>query len=367
MSGSLTTDKITWIERTFGLKLPMGPPPGDRPAAPGGKAPTGASDPSSSDVRAAMMTTAQDLLKDLGETVEFDDHPDAGVPTDAGPAKPGPDAAKLDADAKKIVAAMQDWKDRQAKITITYEMSSVLKPFQKAIENFAAALKTSVKKNDATDALNAMPAVETALKALEAEAARRAKDLPKKQKAATDAADKIDKMSDADIGKMKAEDKAALLREMLGAGKPTGKVRDAQKKLYADTDIDPDFRKDDEARQDKVAADLKNDKELATARGGWDTLDMEGLRKNLGKVVAAQSKEYGIAPPPIIFFPDEEEGISKAAGKVLGYFKESDGKFTSISTRPPASRISRSQSMSCCMKTPTTTRRSWQKWSRPRR
>jgi len=81
-------------------------------------------------------------------------------------------------------------------------------------------------------------------------------DLPKKQKVATDAGDKVDKLSDADVAKLKPEDKAKLVKAMLGAGKPTGKLRDAQKKIYRNTDVDPDYRKDDQARQDKVTAAL---------------------------------------------------------------------------------------------------------------
>jgi hypothetical protein len=303
---TLTTEQVAWIQNVLGM---------DISSAAGAAGLADAGQPALAGVFDSLQVSIQGLLVSPGEGLQFDVKPDGGAPP--------PDPKKLEADAKKVLAAMQDWKDRVAKITMTYEMTKLAEAHDKAVKDFLAKLKDGVAKNDLADAIKAMAGVEKALKALEATA----KDLPKKQKAATDASDKIDKMSEADVAKLKPEDKAKLVKTMLAAGKPTGKVRDAQKKIY-NTDLDPDFRKDDEARQDKMVADLKGDKELAEARGKWSELykDKEALRKALGRVVAAQSKEYGISPPAIVFFPDEEPAVTKANGVVLGFFNPADGK-----------------------------------------
>jgi hypothetical protein len=297
---SSTTEKIAWL-RKLGVDLP---------------APdlTDGGGPATTDFVESLHASAEGLLAGLDGGINFDLKP-SGSPSDA---------KKLEADAKKIEAAANDWKDRLAKITLTYETAATAEAYNKAAKAFVTALQAGVAKKDLADAVKAMAGVEKALKALEART--KALDLPKKQKDATDTGDKIDKMSDADVAKLKPEDKAKLVKAMLGAGKPTGKVRDAQKKIYRNTDVDADYRKDDEARQDKVTAALKGDKDLAEARGKWDKLDKEGLRKALGKIVAVQSKAYGISPPSIVFFPDEEPAVTKGAGVVLGYFNPADGK-----------------------------------------
>jgi hypothetical protein len=314
MGGSLAAEKIAWVQRALGVSIPQGMPEGT-PAR-----------------RDSAYGTLGDMLSASGVTLGFDagadggapgGPPDAGVPTPDGgtPDAPPPDPNKQEEDAKKVLAAMQDWKNREARITITYEMDPLLKTYKNALKAFNDAVKLSSQKNDSSFALNAMGGVETALAAMETVA----KELPKKQKAATDAGDRLDRMSDDAIAKMKPEDKAALVKQMLGAGKPSGKLREMQKKLYRDTEVDADFRKDDQKRQDKVAATLKGDKELARERASWGGLDKEGLRKALGRIVAAQSKEYGISPARIIFYPDEEKPVTRNLGRILGYFGGEDG------------------------------------------
>jgi hypothetical protein len=247
--------------------------------------------------------------------------------TKAGPLSTGPAAGNFHNDLKSVTDAQKGFISRYHRVVVTYEMQATYEPFRKALDILTHAVFVGIKKHDLSDAVNAIPAVETTLKALEQDAEARAKDLPQKQKAAADAGDKIDKMSDDDISKMKPGDKAALVKQILGAGKPTGKLRDAQKKLFRNTDIDPKFRDDDRVRQDKVAADLKDDKELSEARGKWGSLDKDGLRRALTIVVAAQSKEYGIPPPLIVFFPDEEEpNLSPTADPTGGFFSSKDGK-----------------------------------------
>lgn len=219
-------------------------------------------------------------------------------------------------DMKKVVDAVAKWQPRIDAITVTYDvfpqaqaLGKAVKPFQDAANagNFAGAVKH-------------IDAVEKALAALEK--AAKAVNLPDRQKKATAAGDKIDKMTDADIAKMKPADKAALVKEMLGAGKPSGKVRDAQIRLYNHTEIDPEFRKVDEKRQQAVADKLKDDKELGEARKNWPTLSEADLKKALTKMVKAQSEVYGIPTPEIVFFSTAAD----ANGVVEGFFDPDDGK-----------------------------------------
>ncbi|HEX5325411.1 MAG TPA: hypothetical protein VFW75_01960 [Acetobacteraceae bacterium] len=221
-------------------------------------------------------------------------------------------------DQEKVEAAVADWNTRLGAITITYDSDTQAKAFGKAAKEF----QDLADAGKFADAAKHIAAVEKALVALEK--AAKAVNLPERQKKATAAGDKIDKMSDDDIGKMSAADKAALVKEMLGAGQPTGKIRDAQRKLYRDTDLDPDFRKVEQKHQQAVADELKGDKELAEARKNWATATPDDITKALTKVVKAQSKVLGITPPKIVVIPPKDSKTPD--GHIIeGFFDPSDG------------------------------------------
>src|SRR5215212_571088 len=97
---SLTTEKIAWL-RKLGVDLP---------------APdlTDGGGPATADFVETLHASAEGLLAGLDGAINFDLEP-SGSPSDA---------KKLEADAKKIEAAAKDWKDRLAKITLTYEMAA---------------------------------------------------------------------------------------------------------------------------------------------------------------------------------------------------------------------------------------------------
>jgi hypothetical protein len=143
-------------------------------------------------------------------------------------------------------------------------------------------------------------------------------------------------MSDADIAKLKPAEKASLIKEILGGGKPTGKLRDAQKRLYRDTDLDPAFRKVDQERQQKIADSLKGDQELAKSRANWDRADAAEIKKTLSRVVAAQCKVLGIDPPEIVTFSEAKDKHGPGTGVVEGFFNPADGKLH-INVHPDSS------------------------------
>jgi hypothetical protein len=250
------------------------------------------------------------------------------VSTGAQPAKH--DAAQNAADAKTATAAVAGWNKRIAAITITYEVAAASAALNKAVAPFNAATEA----NDFTEAVKHIAAVEAALKALEA--AAKAVDLPTKKKAAAVAGDKIDKMSDADIAKLKPAEKASIIKEMLGGGKPTGKLRDAQMRLYRDTDLDPAFRKVDQERQKKIADSLKGDPDLVKARANWDKADAAEIKKTLSRVVAAQCKVLGIDPPEIVTYSEAKDKHGPGTGVVEGFFDPADGKLH-INVHPDSS------------------------------
>jgi hypothetical protein len=143
-----------------------------------------------------------------------------------------------------------------------------------------------------------------------------------KAKEIAETSDKVSKMSDADLKKLPAADKVAMLKTLTENGALTPQALEAQKKIYRDMDLDPDFRKRDEAREDKIAADLKGDKALESAHDNWNTTSETDKLKALQKIVAAQSKEYGIPPPEIVI----EHNPPKNGIITNGYFDPSDGK-----------------------------------------
>ena len=143
-----------------------------------------------------------------------------------------------------------------------------------------------------------------------------------KAKEIADTSDKVAKTSDADLKKMSAADKVAMLKTLTSNGALTPEAIAAQKKLYRNMDLDPDFKKRDEAREDKVAESLKGDKELEAAHDKWADMSEGDKLKQMQKVVAAQSKQYGITPPELVI----EHNPPKNGIITNGYFDPSDGK-----------------------------------------
>ncbi len=135
-------------------------------------------------------------------------------------------------------------------------------------------------------------------------------------------ADTVAKTSDADLKKMSAADKVAMLKTLLSNGSLTPEALAAQKKLYANMDLDPDFKKRDDKHGDNVARALKGDKELEKARDGWDKTTDQQKVDSLKRVIAAQSKEYGFPPPEVVI----EHNPPKNGIITNGYFDPSDGK-----------------------------------------
>jgi hypothetical protein len=148
-----------------------------------------------------------------------------------------------------------------------------------------------------------------------------------KAKQVSDAADKVNKLSDDDLKKISAADKAKLLKDLQANGKPSGDARQAQMKVLRDTQLDPAFKKKEDERGDKIAAALKGDKELEKARANWDKLSADDKVKALKKIVAAQSAQYGMPAPEIV--TEDKAPYTAADGSSHienGHFDPGDGK-----------------------------------------
>ena len=146
-------------------------------------------------------------------------------------------------------------------------------------------------------------------------------------KQTADATDKINKISDDDLKKMSASDKAKLLNDLQAGGKPSGDARQAQMKVLRDMQLDPDFKKKEDERGAAIASKLKGNKDLEKARKNWDKLSPADKVDALKKVVAAQSEQYGMTAPeietedkPPYDAPDGTKHVEN------GHFDPKDGK-----------------------------------------
>ena len=146
-------------------------------------------------------------------------------------------------------------------------------------------------------------------------------------KAVADAADEAKKLDDEKLQKLSAADKAKMLKALQAGGKPTGEAREQQRRILRNMQLDPKFKQLEDKRGDDIAKALKGDKELEAARKDWATLSADDKVKALKKVVAAQSKEYGVTPPEIEQYDKDPYTAPDGSTHVEnGNFDPSDGK-----------------------------------------
>jgi hypothetical protein len=125
---------------------------------------------------------------------------------------------------------------------------------------------------------------------------------------AQDTARKIHDMAEADIRKLSSADKVALLKELKGAGKPTGDLRKAQIKVFRNMQLDPNFKKKEAERADKVADDVKDDADVKEGAKDWAHTSKDQKVKALKRVMEAQCKQLGIPTPPLETYDKAPKG-----------------------------------------------------------
>ena len=123
------------------------------------------------------------------------------------------------------------------------------------------------------------------------------------QKTVDDAAKQVNVESEENLKKYLPAAKVKLVKDLFANGKPTGEARKAQIKLYKAMFLDPGFMKRENERGDKIAAELKGDKDIRKDRKDWKTVLPAEKVKTLQKIVDAQSKQYGFPPPRIVLDP----------------------------------------------------------------
>jgi hypothetical protein len=139
---------------------------------------------------------------------------------------------------------------------------------------------------------------------------------------ATETATKVNGKTDDDIKKMSASDKVALLKDIEAAGKPAGDVRKAQIKIFKNMELDPDFKKREAARADKVADEVKDDADVKAGAKDWAHTPKDQKVKALKRIMTAQCKQLGIPVPPFVTYDQPKKGNSIEDGK----YDPSDGK-----------------------------------------
>jgi hypothetical protein len=140
--------------------------------------------------------------------------------------------------------------------------------------------------------------------------------------AAAAAATKVAGMTDADVGKLSATDKVALLRDIEAIGKPTGELRKAQIKIFRNMQLDPDFKKKEGERADKVADEVKDDGDVKASANDWASRSADQKIKALKRIMEAQCKQLGIPTPPIVAYDKAPSGGNVEDGN----YDPSDGK-----------------------------------------
>lgn len=137
------------------------------------------------------------------------------------------------------------------------------------------------------------------------------------------AAKNVNDTSDADIAKLSSKDQVALLRDIVGNGKPTGDLRKAQIKIFRNMKLDPGFKAREAARADKVADEVKDDADVKASAKDWAGTTKDQKIKALTKLMTAQCKQLGIPVPPLATYdkaPDAKGSVED------GNYDPHDGK-----------------------------------------
>jgi hypothetical protein len=165
------------------------------------------------------------------------------------------------------------------------------------------------------------PAADASAGAVKAKSGPAAPD-PKAVRAAG-AAKNVNDASDADIAKLSSRDQVALLRDLVGNGKPTGDVRKAQIKVFRNMKLDPGFKAREATRADKVADEIKDDADIKASAKDWAGTSKDQKIRALKQLMEAQCKQLGIKVPPFETY-DKAPG---ADGTVEdGNYDPKDGK-----------------------------------------
>jgi hypothetical protein len=136
------------------------------------------------------------------------------------------------------------------------------------------------------------------------------------------AAAKVAAMANADVAKLSAADKVALLKDIEAAGKPTGDVRKAQIKIFNNMQLDPDFKKREAERAGKVADEVKDDADVKASANDWASRSADQKAKALKRIMAAQCKQLGIPVPPFETYDKAPSGGNVEDGN----YNPGDGK-----------------------------------------
>lgn len=298
-----------WLEQVLGVRRPDTSAP-DEDEIPWPRLPQAELDEGGAPIDTARFDATP--LTGVGATLPGGSSPSPAPSPAPAPAPTTPDPARQ-AVTQRLSAIVK----RFNTLPDPRRTADMVAATQRFLSEYQAckAMYDQGKYTEATPFLDPMEAAVKTLEDLQA-------DLPKQIQAAQTQADQVKKLKDEDLAKLKPSETAAMVRQLLAAGKPSGEVRAAQIRLYNAATLDPAFMKADRERGKEIAAQLKGDAELKSARKDWKKTSEEDKIKALRKVVAAQSKCLGIPPPELVI-----EHIAPADGLVTnGYFSPADGK-----------------------------------------
>jgi hypothetical protein len=234
---------------------------------------------------------------------------DAALPGDKSAAPP--EMAEFN---RRWNAVQPDYAVAKAMTPVPKTLAPLIKAMSKAYDAFFAAFKARdwVAVNVAFDKLE--PAVAALLTHEQENDDARAAAQPD----AADALDTLQNTSVDDLKKKPMKERLELLDKLRGEGRElTDEERKAQRQVYAALDYDPEFKKQDKARRDRLVDEIGNDDEVRAARKGWAAKPVDDRVKVLKKVVAAECRIYGMPAPDFRLF-NEPPGDE-------GFFSPSDG------------------------------------------
>jgi len=231
---------------------------------------------------------------------------------------------KKPTDSDKVFEALNSLDARFKRLHATYDVQSEMIAYQGSF----ARLLDAFDRDQVVAALKLVPSATSALDRLEAAIKAKNVDFKARRRKEDQTAVRVRDMKDEDIQKLGADKKLELVKDLIGSGEPNEHAQLELKRIYALTDLDPAFRKEDQKHQQGVADSLKKDPYMvAVARQKWSGLDPDQAKQRalnvITRAVKAHSAELGIAAPEIVVM-SEQEGYRHST--ILAFFDRDDGR-----------------------------------------
>lgn len=107
----------------------------------------------------------------------------------------------------------------------------------------------------------------------------------------------VNELSEQELQSLTPSTRIRLLKE-LRSGYMSKEDKAAQRKIYRNTPLTPQFKEFDKQKRQMLVNDLKNDKIVQDAKQNWNNLTMEERKNVMQHIVNKQAKIYGFEQTP---------------------------------------------------------------------